>query len=207
VDRYAVSVAPDDENEYDCIKWVDQDNTILDWNGLLPPSHLSDFLVRCPLVYSPTRWAIRRLTPKELSAAYDVPERVLPDGPLSDFPFLLAAPIRLLDEILRRVVSQTITHQSYLRTAPLQNCPLSPLPHWDSSPNMQWNGAVTSALKADDAVAPSAHWDERVWRLPHSAEKVQFYISSFGINPLDSLRDFFLRIWRRRVTRSLCKYL
>jgi hypothetical protein len=49
------------------ICWVDTDETIVDSCGLLP-AEATDHLVCCPLIYSPTKWAIRKLTAKELLA-------------------------------------------------------------------------------------------------------------------------------------------
>jgi hypothetical protein len=53
------SLEVDSGEESPRIRWMDSDNVVLDWNGLLPVGQEQASLIRCPLVYSPTRWSTR----------------------------------------------------------------------------------------------------------------------------------------------------
>ena len=88
------------------IRWLDVDCTVLVWNGLLPKHHLN-VLVKCQMIFSPSRWAIRGLTLEEMMIAADIPEDLRPErllprrSPmLKDVPFHIAAPLRVMSQAL-----------------------------------------------------------------------------------------------------------
>jgi hypothetical protein len=83
----------------------DPSNQFLERNGFLPRDRPLA-RVRCPSVFSPTKWSIRHLSPKELALVYNVPGQVM--GVFADLslsrasalPFLSSAPGALLSSVL-----------------------------------------------------------------------------------------------------------
>lgn len=64
------------------------------------------------------------------------------------------------------------------------------------------------SVKADDAAVPVHFWNDRLWEgTQHCSKKRARFETTYKACPLDSLRSFFLRIWRRRVLFSLLRYL
>ena len=61
------------------------------------------------------------------------------------------------------------------------------------------------SVKSDDAVAPAHLWDARIWnQVPVDGSSREAYQTSHGgLDPLDAIRTFGLRYWRRVVTKSL----
>lgn len=192
-------------------KWTDRTNTVLDWHGALPSFSADSVLVRCPLIYSPTRWAVRKLTKKELLAAYDISETLLTavvDTKGAKLPFLQSAPNRLLGAILSVLEHGNSIQEKVIElpSPPNQTPPPTP-PQWPSSAQPQWVGMSDSTTKADDAGISVELWDQRVLHLINDPLRAQRFTSTYGISPMDSLRAFLLRIWRRRVSRSLQRFL
>jgi len=65
---------------------------IVDWHSTLPQNHLK-VLVQCKYIYSPTKWAVRRLTVLEMMMAYDIPETLGPPSlNLKSFPWFPLCP-------------------------------------------------------------------------------------------------------------------
>jgi hypothetical protein len=77
---------------------------------------------------------------------------------------------------------------------------------WQSGFVKTWQGA-SSAAKSDTAEAPYELWDARVWQAHHCHVKAVAFHEIYGHSILESLRHTFLRVWCRRVTQSLLKYL
>jgi hypothetical protein len=50
-------------------------------------------------------------------------------------------------------------------------------------------------------------WDKRVWEVHHKVGAVKRFCTRYRKDPLDSLRDFLIRRWRRNVLKSLIEYL
>ncbi len=77
-----------------------------------------------------------------------------------------------------------------------------------SKPDATWQGLSDSTTAADDAPALTELWDSRALQQSQWAlQRVAAYQSRLGISPLDALRPFFLRVWRKRVLSSLLSYL
>lgn len=72
--HYVPAMAPqEDDLMYEEVRWIDTDNKILDWNGLLPKNHIES-LVQCQLIYTPSKWVVQKLTLQEMMVSADVPE-------------------------------------------------------------------------------------------------------------------------------------
>lgn len=188
------------------ILWTDSDSVVLDWNSLLPVGSEQSSLVRCPLVYSPTRWSTRRLTRKELLSVFDVSETFLPTFQYeTKLPFLHSAPNRLLCAVLGAVA-----HESQPRFKSIEPENLRPelnRPVWPTTNDTQWKGISESTTTADDAKAHILVWNKRVLLTPHSSIRIQNFQAIYGREALDTLREFLLGRWRRRVYKSLIIYL
>jgi hypothetical protein len=62
--------------------------------------------------------------------------------------------------------------------------------------------------KNDDARVPVELWDARIWEANiHVPSVAQLFRHSFNKCPLESLRSFFLRVWRKRLTREVTIHL
>jgi len=221
VDRYTPSAPP----AYDAqgaahwieatpeVSWTDAGHTILDVRGLLPIDNVQ-CLVQCPIVYSPTRWGIRKLTVKELLSVFDLSEALLSSmSGATSCVFQDSAPGRLLGAVLGSIVH---ANRPELRSLALGSPPSRELGEprgttasaWPETPGTEWAGVSESTTKADDAQAHTALWDRRIdERLAPDAQRIASFQQHFGRSPLESIRDFFLRIWRRRVLQSLLRYL
>jgi hypothetical protein len=94
--------------------WLTEHGACLDWTGALPPEDFQHVSVYCPLVYSPSGWAIQKLTVLELMAACDVSKTLLLSKEwqmvdTSNLPSLHSAPSRLLCVVLDMAVRQATT--------------------------------------------------------------------------------------------------
>ncbi len=73
----------------------------------------------------------------------------------------------------------------------------------------QDNFDFSKAVRADDAEIPTFIWDERIWKLGFHS---QLHLSLFQDRlknscPLAMIWEFFLRWWRKKVWRSLRRFL
>jgi hypothetical protein len=174
--------------------WVEGTTTCIDWNGVLPQQDPCGTLVYCPLVLSPTGWAIRSLTMLELMAVYNVSETLLStqirrDANTATLPFLASAPSRLLSGVLLLV-----TEQPRLEFQPAKP---NIMPRWTHVAGLEWAGVSESTTKSDNAEAPIQVWNERALQVSHSLELHRAYIERFRRDPLDCLRTLLLAVWRR----------
>jgi len=192
------------------VEWVDEAQIVLDGCGWLPLAHVNG-LIRCPLNFSPTRWATRRLTSKEMLSVFDWSEgllEVFPEG--SKLPFLSSAPGRLLGAILG-----ALPHASKPKITPLNHALLLQEPHsqhetlhWPVQPGTEWHGVSESTTTSDETRPPAELWNIRVMnRFENAWHLYQGFEARRGYGPLEAIRDFLLRAWRRRVLRSLLRYL
>jgi hypothetical protein len=166
----------------------------VDGCGLLPVGSKCP-LICCPLVFSPTRWAIRSLTPKELLGVFDWPESllpVLPETPAGT-PFVKSAPGRLLSAIL-----STISRENQPRielVPPAKVSHTEDAPHWPNHPGTEWHGILESTTTADDNQAHTVFWDQRILqKFSGSDGKVKLFERSQSVHPLDVFRDFLMRM-------------
>jgi len=195
--------------------WADTAETIVDSCGLLPAQAVRG-LVRCPLIYSPTKWAIRTLTIKELLGVFDFSESLL--SVLEDddqMPFVQSTPGRLLSAVISSLEHDncprfsTINRGRHRVGAQAEPSVPMDLPHWPTMPGTEWHGTSESTTTADETQAHTLLWDRRVLQhFPQSSAKVARFVGSHGgQHPLDVIRHFLLRLWRKRICRSLLKFL
>lgn len=214
VRHYKPVMAPQgDDLRYDEARWIDIDNTILDWNGLLPKNHMES-LIRCQMIYTPSKWAVRKLTLQEMMISADIPEQMCPkperlmQRPLPhEIPFYKTAPIRLLTQALQQWTLTSGTTRNFIsNTWPSKDTSMTAGLVWPQRVSRSWKGA-SSAAKSDDAQAPYELWDKRVWTTYHCPRLVETFRQKHGRSVLDCLREVLLRVWRHRVTRSFLRYL
>jgi hypothetical protein len=196
------------------VRWLEADAETLDGRGLLPSKEVF-CRVRCPCVFSPTRWVIRPLTLKEVLGVYDLSEGLLSclTG-VEPPPFVDSAPGRLLGAVLGlldhpgRPLVQIGQEKKRDRINLGQEGTMEEAPSWPSVPGTMWTGTSESTTKADDAKAHTTLWDLRVLgrTKPDRCQYTQFE-ARFGFSCLDAIRNFLLRAWRRKVFKSLCQYL
>ena len=196
------------------VRWIDTDAKILDGRGWLQSNDVC-CKVQCPLVFSPTRWAVRPLTLKELLSVHDLSEKLsaLLEG-VSPLPFVGSAPGRLLGAVLG-----SINHAGQPKLDMAPGICAGPIglgltegtedaPLWPQVPGAEWSGVSESTTKADDAQAHISLWDQRVLeRFPWSEAAMWRFKEQFGRSGLDSIRNFLLSAWRRRVCISLLQFL
>jgi hypothetical protein len=193
--------------------FVNNDQSIVDGRGLLLSEGVLD-AVQCPFVYSRTKWAVRRLTVKELLSVFDLTgslKTVFRSG--AGCPFLSSSPGRLLGALLG-----TISHAAkpYDRHVPLSfNEPVDfgaqlsvEVSQWPDQTGVEWRGVSESTTKSNDAQAHTRLWDQRILRGVHyDEENAAHYEDRFGVSCLDTLRGWLLSRWRRLICQSLLKYL
>jgi hypothetical protein len=134
------------------------------------------------------------------------------------YPFMVAPPIK----VLQRAYEQWGQHQNPIlyevRSANTCN-PTSELASLVMYPNlmtdMPSSKIITSeddfkiATKSDDAHVPVHLWNDRIWkRNSHSPLALaQFHQLFPSLCPLEAIPSLLLRCWRRRVCRSLVRFL
>jgi len=221
VARFAPCVAPTDMNAgrtvqwvdtFQEVRWVDKRRTLVDGRGLLPASDI-DCNIRCPVIFSPTKWATRKLTVKEVLGVFDFPEALVTAfKEVSECPFLRSAPGRLLGAILGSIKhpSEVTTEwvSSSPRTVDFGEMTSGCAPAWPDLPGTEWKGTSESTTKSDDAQAQTLLWDQRILAstLPNPSQSLAFALR-FGCSCLDAIRGWLLRVWRRKVLLSLLAYL
>ena len=127
------------------VRFVDNDQSIVDGRGLLPSDGVLD-AVRCPLVYSRTKWAVRRLTVKELLSEFDLSESlkiVFRSG--VECPFLSSSPGRLLGALLSRVPHAAKPYEHNISPSPYQPVDFGEhlsmeAPRWPDQAGVEWRG-------------------------------------------------------------------
>jgi hypothetical protein len=186
-------------------------NLLLSGGGVLPAQHPL-VPVRCRSVFLPTQWTVRPLTALELLAVYNIPQQenlfALSYEKLEDLPFLFCAPLKALYQAL-----QTWTPTANINQKPnlLPDSDLTPLAV--AYPNLhfeqiQARAADAVAVKADDAIVPTAIWDDRVWAGTWWSEnKHHLYEERYGRGPLDAIWELGLRVWQRNVRVSFIQYM
>jgi hypothetical protein len=71
------------------------------------------------------------------------------------------------------------------------------------------SGPTGVSIKSDDASTPVHLWDDRIWDgVAVAAEAVAAFCNRFDSrSPLEAIREFGIRYWRRRILCSLLTYL
>jgi len=181
-------------------QWIRSNYPLVHWGGALPVEVADTVKVLCPSVYSPTKWVVQQLTTRELIAAFDVTETLaIPECEGSCVPFLKEAPSRLMGVLLEQFQGrERITLNTPVRHAQ---------PQWPPLEGLVWKGESASTKKSDDAEAPAEVWNDRVLKVSHDAHLLEVYPTRFGKGCLDGIRGWLLRVWRRRLWKSLRKYL
>jgi len=198
---------------FDEVRFMDKDQLIVDGRGLLPVDGVLD-AVLCPLVYSQTKWVVRRLTVKELLSVFDLSESLKSEFRSgAECPFLSSAPGRLLGALLSGIPHSAKPHE--IRVFPSLSQPVDfgerlsiEIPQWPDQTGVEWTGESESTTKSDDARAHTRLWDQRVLSGAYfDNAKAAHYEAKFGMTCLDALRGWFLCRWRRLVCQSLLMYL
>jgi len=184
------------------------------WHNPLPQQHWQA-RVQCRYSFSPTKWAIRQLTIFEMMLAYDIPKTVGPPTlklklfprEETSVPFLGQAPLRILQAVLEDMgtLRASIRPVKTKGSEGLGGSNLLP-PAWPANVAPTWRGA-SSAVKSDSATAVYAIWDTRVWQTRHYPAEAGEFQRRYHRDVLETLRHLMLRMWRRRVLKSLLKYL
>jgi len=168
----------------------------------------------CASVFSRTGWVVRRLTLPELMVAYDVPTKLCPADPgeWTELPFLNLPPFKLLQSALQRW--EGIEVKSLLLSSPRTVDDTSRLPQVPQSMYIAQGSKENrieflTSTKADSAEAFADQWNDRILNhFPDARDKrTLFMIRSQGSCPLDLLRSWCLRRWRRNVLRSFLQFL
>jgi hypothetical protein len=168
-----------------------------------------------------SKWTICCLSPKELTLVYNIPTSLMGAFPntfsSAALPFLGSAPGRLLSEVLKELVSKDKVTNNLLTSADSDvdrhtqddiKLPMGSLAFEGSLHQGQAGMSFLTAMKADDAGNPTFIWDARVWGLEfHIRAKLDSFLREFvGQCPLETIRGFFLRWWRKLVWQCLWKH-
>jgi hypothetical protein len=186
--------------------------------------------VCCKQVLSPTGWAIRQLTAKELARAYDLPTRIgqsFESWSIKKLPWLSTAPVKLLQYVGQSLLGGGIIQSmnwlnveeqrdsvkkvtGYKQSCTGKSCTEKELSGMDEHSEVNeevWLQQFSKAVKSDDAATPTHLWNDRVWRRPHSKVQLGKFKKRYASCPLDVIRSCLLHRWRRNVLRSLLMYL
>jgi hypothetical protein len=188
------------QDQAEGIHWLSADYPLIHWCGALPLEGIDTIMILCPWVYSASKWVMRRLSPLEIRAAFDIPETLkVPTEVAIDAPFMKEAPSRLLGLLLGQF-QEDETMAVVIPVQPTQPC-------WPQLEGLQWEGEAASTTKADDAEAPIEIWNSRVLELRHDSVLLERFGTKFGRNCLDCIRGWVLCVWRKRILESLMEYL
>lgn len=178
---------------------------ILDWNGLLPVK-VRGVQIRCRSVFSPTGWVSRGLSGLEIGRAWDIPAKLLPGcaelGP--DWPFTREAPVKVVMWAGNRKWTASLQVREPIPVGGRNN---ENLVLGDGGEDPELPLAYQKAEKVDDVCVPVHLWDDKVWALTHDEIARREFETKFGRCPLEPMRQFLLRHWRRNLCVSLIRYL
>jgi hypothetical protein len=205
------------------------------------------FLV--PSVFSPTRWAIRPLTTREIATCCDVKEELinlLPDTSIAKtattkLPFMLTTPAKLIGTFLgmlphltsRPSPGPTVVMREPRRvgrTALAHMRPLTPIqeehslkkseeatlqaPAHENTPRATPLDMIlgrNKAAKNDDAAMDYGYWDKEVvepWKASSAfIHKFFVFVEIYQSLPLVFFRHLTLRVWRRNIWKSFCRFM
>jgi hypothetical protein len=210
-----VEPPPTNNDLYDAVCWCDRDKTTISWNGTLPTENVLALMIKCPLVFSQSRWAVRKLTYKELAAAFDISEAHIPrefQKPAPQrlcrgkqghktLPFLQAAPMHLLSEMLGMLVPRQVKPINEARS---MGAPFSSMVSWPTHELPEWSGSTEVATRADDAQVPVHLWNERALRLQHNHDSLVAHMTRYGQSALESLRGSYCGYGVVRFFKAFC---
>jgi hypothetical protein len=183
---------------------------VVDCRGLLPLNRPST-VVLCPSVFAKTGWVCRPLSTQELYRAFDLPLPAIPTEETGGIPgealWQLAPPSKVLQRAYLQWAPDTCLKYVNMPAAGKENT--AKLAMYNSAEAHDLDLAFVAAIKADGAEVPVFLWNSRVWALgTHNESRVEeFRLNWSGRCPLDAIRAGLLRHWRRRVCRSLLRYL
>lgn len=186
--------------------------------GLLPVSDIRAS-VTCPSVFNGTKWCNRPLGHQELGACFDLPSGLLDEiGPSwSDLdPFVKSVPMKVLSFVGQLVLSggRLLLPSVELRQGSSPDEKLggkggvgstfTDASHLENRETDLRRSKVnlSQSVKLDDAIVPVWLWGERIVTGFPNLEYNQTVEKA-----LDVLRRFLVRIWRRRILRSLRRYM
>jgi hypothetical protein len=186
---------------------------LIDCRGLLPLRNPSA-KVLCPSSFVPSGWVSWPLSKEELHRAFDVPQKAIPAkhdalgiGEAYQEIWQHHPPIKVLQRAFLQWSRETI--MQYLPDLSSDFVRPGTLAMYTPSEAQDIESTFISAIKADNAENPTYLWNDRIWELGiHDANRVNTFRSKRdGQCPLDSIRALFLRVWRKRVRKSLLRYL
>ena len=157
-------------------------------------------------VFSKTGWVERKLTPKELAIAFDLPVDLHRswEFALGELPFLRTTPSKVLMSLELAVVGSVASH-AVARPVPVRSeTPLS-LPSSLPAALLTQSGVAVKAAKANDAEADVSLWDAELAELfPEqlkvlSKEKLGWVCKAW--------RNGLIEDWKRRMTKEASEYL
>jgi hypothetical protein len=130
-------------------------------------------------------------------------------------PFVHSAPGHLIGAVLGVIEHENcprfgrVNHTQIGAIAHMVASPHDDLPHWPTQPGTEWHGTLESTTTADETQAHTTLWDRQVLQhFPGTTDKVSnFELCHEGQHPLNVIRYFLLRLWRKRICRSLLKFL
>ncbi len=212
----------DDSLEFQHAQFFDASQRVLDWNGPLP-MHRPLSKVRCPCVFSPTKWVIRSLTVTELGHAFDVPSHMaslfqdISPKHWGSLPFLHATPVKVLtqaaaaifgatrgvEDPIWNIRSSSVPRVDSLQLGKVEEVQLGKVEEVDEAKRVLHEHAV----RADDAAIPLSLWDTKIWALSHNAKRRAEFNRRYHCCPLAVLRKFLLIQWRRKLRCSLIRFL
>ena len=188
---------PDLYARYNSVIYVESD--VISSLGIMTGTHVN-IKIKCPSVFTKTKWCIRKLSTREVSECFDqtshiIEKCVTEKMSLSKLPFVQGIPNKVLQYITRRLNLSNIR-----RADPLEHQKLNPLEVIMVPPTIE--DKHLKAVKADDALVDTYIWDERVIKIFKHINYNEKVVANLNV-----LRRFFLGLWQRRVCRSFQHYL
>jgi hypothetical protein len=186
------------------------------------------FLV--PSVFSPTRWAIRPLTTREIATCCDVKEELInlllgtsiANTATTKLPFMLSPPAKLIGTFLGMLPQLTSRPSPGPTIAPIQEehilnkseeATLQALAH-ENTPRATPLDVIlgrNKAAKNDDAAIDYGYWDNGVvepWKASSAfIHKFSVFVETYQSLPLVFFRRLTLRAWRRNIWKSFLRFM
>jgi hypothetical protein len=150
--------------------------------------------------------------------AFDLGKILLPAGvngdqaaSVSQCPFVLTPRVNIVIQLLNHWEASAQLFRYHTSTVLTQPAELGDIKGGIYMPDGDGgqSGPTGVSIKSDDASTPVHLWDDRIWDgVAVAAEAVAAFRNRFdGRSPLEAIREFGIRYWRRRILCSLLTYL